>query len=195
MKFIYIILSLIISGITLYLLIILINTNYDDSLSNSLYFALCLNLMCFPIFGFLTKGFELGNVVNNSYFNNLPETLINKLYKLFQVKYLKKSLILLNIKSLFKVNRQSTIYVELCKTKNAEIAHTIPFPFLLTCSILFLYFSKIKISILIIVFYIVFHLIPVILQRKNRIRLQKTLTRLENNTATNRGFAKAGLQY
>jgi hypothetical protein len=141
-----------------------------------MFVSISINLFCLPAFGFLNKSLKIYKLIKSSYFNSLSEKSIDIVYVALFVKYLKK--VVTANRNKININSE-TILSEINKTKESEISHLLPYPFLIASSILFLIYFKPKLSVLILLFSIPVHFMPIILQRKNRNRLEKVLNKFK----------------
>lgn len=146
----------------------------------SVFTAFAINLLSVPVFSFLNLALELEKKIDDQYFNFIPSYIVDFLYVIFLVKYFRVMV------TFQKKNSQQIkfglrkIYELIRLSKSSEIAHSLPALVIFPLIIQSLIQGKITMGLFLIIFFIPLHFMPVLLQRKNRIRLIRILSKLNN---------------
>jgi hypothetical protein len=146
----------------------------------SVFSAFAINLITVPVFSFLNLALELEKKIDDRYFNFIPSYIVDFLNVIFWVKDFRVMV------TFQKKNSKQTkfglrkIYELIRLSKSSEIAHTLPTLVIFPLIIQSLIQGKITMGLFLIIFFIPLHFMPVLLQRKNRIRLKRILSKLKN---------------
>ena len=176
LKYFFIFMSTLIFVAYCYCVLVLSNKFMPNTLKDSIPYAISINFLCLILSNFLTLGLKLYHLIPNKYYSNIDIEFIDKIYKIFIVKYFKKVVTIIPYGRITNKSHHSDeqIIAEIERTKIAEIGHTIPFPILIITCLLF-FRQQMLLSITILFMSLFFHIQPIILQRYNRIRYSSHL--------------------
>lgn len=145
-----------------------------DSLFFSIFFSISINLLTLPTFGFMNYSLAIHNKINENFYKNISEKTINSLYEIFLIRYF-KSLVTFNNKKNIYGKIHDFLKVKAIKAKESEISHLFPIPFILIIVYYFKNNNQDYLSFFTLFFSIPFHIMPIILQRRNRFIIQRLI--------------------
>jgi hypothetical protein len=143
--------------------------------------AITFNLLVTGMVAFLGFVYETSKLLPNSYYLIRNHERLNLCYNIFGVKFFRKLLLITfyrkeDNKKYFN-GTKSGILLFKYNTKQSEFGHLIAFLFVLSLSLMLLYYGHLLVFLWIQPINIVMNFYPVILQRKHRMQIERVMNR------------------